>query len=87
MSLYIAPIVEGETEERCIKIILSRLWRELLGATAREELCILEPNQANRSSLLKSNHREMEEKIEQSYRRIKASIRNPNVDRGLVAAA
>jgi len=67
MTLFVAPIVEGATEEHCFKIILSRIWRELLAGGEREELCVLEPNPANRSSLVKNDHPEMVQKVEQSF--------------------
>ena len=69
MTLLVAPIVEGETEERCFKIILSRIWRELLAVAGREELCVLEPNPAKRASLVKNDHPEMVQKVEQSFPR------------------
>jgi hypothetical protein len=84
MTLYVAPIVEGETEERCIKIILSRIWRELLAAADREELCVLEPNPAHRSALVKNDHPALAEKVEQSFRKLRSRLRNPGVDRGFL---
>jgi hypothetical protein len=84
MTLFVAPIVEGKTEELCIKIILSRLWRELLVAAEREELCVLEPNPAKRASLIKNNHPEIAQKVEQSFRELKSRIRRPDVDRGFI---
>jgi hypothetical protein len=84
MTLHVVPIVEGETEERCIKIILSRVWRELLAAADREELCVLEPNPTKRFALVKSNHPEMSAKVEQSVRRLSSRLRQPGVDRGFL---
>jgi hypothetical protein len=84
MTLLVAPIVEGKTEEHCIKIILSRIWCELLAAAEREELCVLEPNPAKRASLVKSDHPEMARKVEQSFRELKSRIRRPEVDRGFI---
>lgn len=84
MTLLVAPIVEGETEERCIKILLSRIWRELLGAADREEVCVLEPNPARRSSLLRNDHPVLAEKVEQSFRRRRSRLRQPSLDRGFV---
>jgi hypothetical protein len=84
MTLLVAPIVEGETEERCIKILLSRVWRELLAAAEREELCVLEPNPTKRASLVKNDHPEMAQKVEQSFRRLKSRIRRPDADQGFI---
>src|SRR5947209_15621262 len=84
MTLYVAPIVEGETEERCVKIILSRVWRELLSAADREELAVLEPNPARRSSFVKADRPELREKVEQSFRRLRSRLRQPEADRGFI---
>lgn len=84
MTLHVAPIVEGETEERCIKIILSRVWRELLGAGDREALSVLEPNPVNRSSIIENDRPEMRKKVEQSFRRLRSRLRQPGVDRGFI---
>ena len=42
MTLFVAPIVEGETEERCIKILLSRIWGDLLQSAEVEPLAVLD---------------------------------------------
>jgi hypothetical protein len=84
MTLFVAPIVEGETEERCIKIILSRLWRELLRGADREPLAVLEPEPANRSSLVKDGHPELGEKVERAFRKLQLHLRRSANDRGFV---
>ena len=84
MTLFIAPIVEGKTEENCIKILLSRAWRELLAAAERVELCVLEPNPAKRASLAKKDHPELSQKVEQSFRLLRSRIRRPDADQGFI---
>ncbi len=84
MTLFVAPIVEGETEERCIKFILSRLWRELLHAAEREPLAVLEPIPAKRLSLVKDGHPELEQRVERAVRVLRSKIRQPAVNRGFV---
>lgn len=83
MSLYVAPIIEGETEERCVKLLLSRIWRDLLLAADREELCVLEPNPSHRASLVKKDHPELGQRVELSFRRMRSRMRQPT-DRGFI---
>jgi hypothetical protein len=84
MTLFVAPIVEGETEERCIKIILSRLWQNLLHAADRGTLAVLEPLPANRSSLVKDGHPELGQMVERAVRVLRSRLRHSSADRGLV---
>jgi hypothetical protein len=84
MTLFVAPIVEGETEERCIKAILSGIWRDLLHATDREPLAVLEPVPAHRSSLVKHNHPELDEMVERAFRVLRSRLRHSAADRGFV---
>jgi hypothetical protein len=83
MTLYVAPIVEGPTEEGCIKIILSRIWRELLSAADRAELAVLPANPAHRTALTKEGHPELEEKVQRAVRGVRGRIRTPE-DHGFV---
>ncbi len=84
MTLFVAPIVEGGTEEGCIKVILSRIWRELLHAAEVEPLAVLEPFPAHRSSLVKDDHPEIGQKVEGTFRLLRARLRRPDVDRGFI---
>ncbi len=82
MTLFVAPVVEGETEERCIKIILSRLWQHLQQAADREPLAVLEPLPANRSSLVKDGHPCLEQMVERAFRAVRSRLRQ--ADRGFL---
>jgi hypothetical protein len=84
MTLFVAPIVEGETEEGCIKAILSRVWRDLLKAADLEPLAVLEPIPANRSSLVREGHPELGQRVEQAFRVLQARLRRSGADRGFV---
>ena len=84
MTLFVAPIVEGETEERCIKILLSRIWRDLLHSAEVEPLAVLEPIPANRSSLVKEGHPELGQMVERAFRVLRARLRHSDADRGFV---
>jgi hypothetical protein len=84
MTLFVAPVVEGETEERCIKSILSGIWRDLLHAAEREPLAVLEPIPARRSSLVKDGHAELGRMVERAVRVLQARLRRSSTERGFV---
>ena len=50
MTLYVAPIVEGHTEDKCIERLLQRTLDELLGATDR--LQVLPASREHRDKLV-----------------------------------
>jgi hypothetical protein len=50
MMLYIAPLVEGQTEAGCIERLLHRVWLELLGEPM--SLQVLPPSRGKRDQLL-----------------------------------
>ncbi len=51
MTAFIAPIVEGHTEVRCVERLLGRIWRELLGR-AEIRLQVLPAVRGQRSSIV-----------------------------------
>ncbi len=53
MTLYIAPIVEGQTEEKCVARLLYRVWQELLSQPTR--LQVLKPFRGRRDALVHPN--------------------------------
>ncbi|MGL4554443.1 MAG: DUF4276 family protein [Gemmataceae bacterium] len=84
MTLFVASIVEGETEERCVKALLSGIWRDLLHAADLEPLAVLEPIPAHRSSLVKEGHPELGRMVERAVRGLQARLRHSAADRGFV---
>ena len=74
MTLFVAPIVEGETEEGCIKILLRRIW-VALGGAEREPLAVLDAEPAHRTALVKDGHPELGEKFAQMLEEFR--IRSP----------
>ena len=48
--LRVVPIVEGEGEVACIRILLDRIWRELLGGEFVE---VVRPIRGKRGQLVK----------------------------------
>ena len=61
MTLYIASVVEGHTEQLCIERLLQRIWNELLGGA--ERLQVLEPFCRPRGSLVHADVRVLEETV------------------------
>ncbi|MFO0842586.1 MAG: DUF4276 family protein [Gemmataceae bacterium] len=50
MTLYIVPVVEGQTEQGCVERLLHRVWHELLGRP--ERLQVVEPFRGHRDELV-----------------------------------
>jgi hypothetical protein len=84
MTLFVAPIVEGQTEERCIKALLSGIWRNLITDAALEPLAVLEPIPAHRASLVKDGHPELGKMVERAVRVLRARLRHAAGDRGFI---
>ena len=75
MTLYIAPIVEGQTEQGCLERLLQRTWTELLGQS--ERLQVLEPFRGHRDELINSETA-LIKTIQQSLYKLNAkAIRDP----------
>ncbi len=64
MILYVAPIVEGITEQACIEPLLQRVWTGLLGRP--ERLQIVERVRARRDQLLHRDGKVLIESLEQA---------------------
>lgn len=47
--LFVAPIVEGHGEEQCVRILIDRVWREIVGG---EYVEVLRPIRAKRQKLV-----------------------------------
>lgn len=72
MTLYIAPVVEGQTEQGCLERLLQRTWTELLGRT--ERLQVLEPFRGPRDKLIHSPS-DLIKTIEQSLQKLYAKAK------------
>lgn len=84
MTLFIAPIIEGQTESTCISTLLQRLWSELLGTEACDSLVVLPTNRTSRSAFVSARKPELTEKIQQAVRLLLSRMHDPEVDRGFV---
>ncbi len=56
MTLYVGPIVEGQTEQRCVERLLHRVWAELLSSS--ERLQVVAPFRGRRPNLVHPNGEE-----------------------------
>ena len=83
MTLFIAPIIEGQTESKCISTLLERIWIELFHADP-SDLRVLQPNRTSRSSFVSKRKPELTEKIEQAVRLLKPHLGSGAADRGFV---
>lgn len=73
MTLYLVPIVEGQTEVGCIERLLQRVWAELLAAT--ERLQVLPASRGKRDALINPDHPDFTAKIEEAYAKLARRLR------------
>ena len=65
MTLYVAPVVEGQTEQKCVERLLHRIWNELLGGADR--LQVLEPFRGPRGSLVHADGKALGEAVQKAW--------------------
>src|SRR6266478_328698 len=82
MTLYIAPIVEGQTEEGCVERLLHRAWQELL--SRRERLQVLQPSRGKRDALIDTERTDLADKIEETLAKLRQKVALDRDGRGLV---
>jgi hypothetical protein len=64
VTFYVAPIVEGHTEQHCVERLLQRVWNELLRGANR--LQILQPFRGDRSSLVHVDGRALGDAVQKA---------------------
>ena len=82
MTLYIAPIVEGETEDTCVERLLQRTWSEIL--SAQDRLQVLEPARSTRGLLLHATGLGLAAKIDEAHLKLVPKLRRDPSGRGLL---
>lgn len=82
MTYFLVPIVEGQTEERCIEKLLQRIWSQLLNAPSR--LQVLRPSRAKRDALLNPDHSCLADKIEEARVKLVDRLRRDSSAHGLL---
>ena len=74
MTFYVAPIVEGQTEQGCVGSLLHRIWTEVLGRS--EDLRVLEPGRGKRDALIASGGEVLAAQVERAALRLNSRIRH-----------
>jgi hypothetical protein len=82
MTFYIVPIVEGQTETRCIERLLQRIWTELLAAPLR--LQVLLPSRGKRDVLIHPQRPDLAEKIEEAHAKLAPRLHRDSSARGML---
>ena len=82
MTLYIAPIVEGQTEAESIERLLHRVWAELLATPDR--LQVLTPSRGNRGSLVHPKRPDLADKIREAHARLAQRLKPDPAGRGML---
>jgi hypothetical protein len=65
MTVYVVPIVEGQTEQGCVERLLHRVWTELLQRS--ERLQVVEPFRSHRDALLQPNGEVLTDTVRKAY--------------------
>lgn len=71
MPLFIGPIVEGQTEQRCVERLLHRTWEELLGQG--ERLQVMDAFRVPRDRLVHPKGQALAETAEKAFLKLRAS--------------
>jgi hypothetical protein len=73
MNVYIAPIVEGQTERSCVERLLHRVWAQLLHRP--ERLQVLEPYRGHRDALVHPNGLVLTESVQKAFLKLQTKTR------------
>jgi hypothetical protein len=82
MTLYIVPIIEGQTEAGCVERLLHRLWNELV--VASERLQVLPPSRSSRDGLVHPDGVNLGTKIEEAFAKVTQYLHRDSSGRGLL---
>jgi hypothetical protein len=70
MTLFIVPVVEGQTEQGCVERLLHRVWQELLRRP--ERLQVVEPFRGRRDQLVHPNGVALTDTVRKAFLKLKA---------------
>src|SRR5437763_621602 len=82
MTLYVAPIVEGQTETKCVERLLWRVWLEIV--TAPDRLHILRPYRGPRDALVHPNGLALTQMVQKAFLELRSASRHDGEARRLV---
>ena len=77
MTVYVVPIVEGQTEVGCIERLLQRVWVDLLFSQVR--LQVLPASRGKRDALINPNCSDLSQKIEEGHAKLARRLRHDPV--------
>ena len=82
MTLHIAPVVEGQTEQGCVERLLHRIWTEVLASP--ERLQVVEPFRGHRDSLTHANGEALTDTVQKAVLKLRAAMRRDREARPLL---
>lgn len=82
MTLYIAPVVEGQTEQGCVERLLHRVWGELL--VRPDRLQVLKPFRGSRDEFVRPDGRVLADSVEKAGLSLAARTKTDPAARSLV---
>ncbi len=82
MIVYIAPIVEGQTEQKCIERLFHRIWNEVVLCAAR--LQILPAIRIQRDQFLSVKSDLLEKQVEAASLKLKSKVKNEPANSGCI---
>ncbi len=82
MTLFIVPVVEGQTEQGCVERLLHRVWHELLGQP--ERLQVVEPFRGHRDELVHPNGLVLTETVSRALVKLLSKSRKDSQARPLI---
>jgi hypothetical protein len=82
MTLYVVPIVEGQTEAGCVERLLQRVWTQLLASPIR--LQVLAPSRGKRDALIGPTGTVLAGKIEEAHEKLSQCLRRDPSGKGLL---
>ena len=82
MTFYIIPIVEGQTEQRCLERLLHRVWAELLGRS--ERLQVMQPFRGQRDTLVHASGKVLTKSVLKASLKLQAKQRQDAGARSLL---
>ena len=82
MTLYIAPVVEGHAEQKCVVRLLQRVWYDLLGRN--ERLQVLPPDRGKRDQLIHAVNSTLPATVQRAYQSLRSKIHGDPDGKALV---
>src|SRR4051812_11623418 len=82
MTVYVAPVVEGQTEQLCLERLLQRTWAQLLGRP--ERLQVLEAFRRPRGQLVQASGEALAKAVQEAHLKLRAKIKKEADARSMV---